>query len=162
MKKRKGNVIGLLWLTLTVLADPILVAAEPSKREVEQKIYVPVYSHIYVGDHERPFLLAATLSIRNTDPLHPITLLTVDYHDSEGGLVRHYLEGSIQLRALAALRFVVQESDKAGGSGASFLVRWKSEKRVSPPIVESVMIGTRHQQGISFTSRGQVIPENQD
>ena len=28
---------------------------------------------------------------------------------------------------------------------------------VNPPIVETVMIGTQSQQGISFTSRGQVI-----
>ena len=34
-----------------------------------QSVYVPVYSHIYHGDHgdlERQFYLTATLSIRNT------------------------------------------------------------------------------------------------
>ena len=30
------------------------------------------------------------------------------------------------------------------------------------PIIESVMIGTQTQQGISFTSRGQVIAERAD
>jgi hypothetical protein len=54
---------------------------------------------------------------------------------------------------------VVHESDKSGGSGASFLVEWESEKPVSPPIIETVMIGAQTQQGISFTSRGQVIKE---
>jgi hypothetical protein len=39
------------------------------------------------------------------------------------------------------------------------MVRWHSEKPVSPPIVETVMIGTRSQQGISFLSRGQVVRE---
>jgi hypothetical protein len=40
------------------------------------------------------------------------------------------------------------------------MVEWKSEKDdefVNPPIVESIMIGTQIQQGISFTSRGKVI-----
>ncbi|MFC1811640.1 DUF3124 domain-containing protein [Thermodesulfobacteriota bacterium] len=36
-------------------------------------------------------------------------------------------------------------------------ITWKSDKFVNPPIVESIMIGTQTQQGISFTSRGRVI-----
>ena len=39
-----------------------------------QAIYVPAYSHIYCGDRERPFLLAVTVSIRNTDPNQPIKI----------------------------------------------------------------------------------------
>jgi hypothetical protein len=39
-----------------------------------QTIYVPVYSHIYSGNREHPFLLAVTLSIRNIDPKHPIKM----------------------------------------------------------------------------------------
>ncbi|MBT8364361.1 MAG: DUF3124 domain-containing protein, partial [Deltaproteobacteria bacterium] len=48
------------------------------------------------------------------------------------------------------------EDDKAGGSGANFIVVWKSESQVNPPIIEGVMIGTHSGQGISFVSRGQV------
>ena len=58
---------------------------------------------------------------------------------------------------MESLRYVIPESDKSGGSGANFIVEWKSDKYVNPPIVESVMIGTQTQQGISFTSRGRVI-----
>ena len=54
---------------------------------------------------------------------------------------------------MATVRYVVKESDKAGGSGANFLVRWQSETAVNPPLVESVMISTASQLGISFTSR---------
>ena len=32
-----------------------------------QTVYVPVYSHVFSGPRNIPFLLAATLSIRNTD-----------------------------------------------------------------------------------------------
>ena len=124
-----------------------------------QTVYVPIYSHVYGGDREQRVLLTATLSIRNTDPIHAITISRVDYYDSEGKLIRNYLLRPTALKAMAAVRYVVAESDKTGGSGASFLVRWYAAVPVRPPVVESVMIGTKMQQGISFTSRGQVIEE---
>jgi hypothetical protein len=122
-----------------------------------QTVYVPVYSHIYSGDREQPFYLAATLSIRNTDRSHPITLTQVDYYDSEGKFLVHYLKRPVSLGALATKRFVVHESDRSGGSGAKFIVAWESDQPVTEPLVEAVMISTKTQQGISFTSRGQVL-----
>ena len=124
-----------------------------------QTLYVPVYSHIYSGDRERPVYLAVTVSIRNTDPTGIMQLKTVDYYDSAGKLVRHYLDKPVELGPLATIRYIVGESDKAGGSGANFIIRWTSAAPVSPPIVEGIMISTASQLGISFTSRGQVIPE---
>jgi hypothetical protein len=125
-----------------------------------QTIYVPAYSHIYHGDKERPFDLAVTLSIRNTDPVHAIDLITVDYFDTEGKKVRSYLGSELKLGPMVSTRYVVPESDSIGGSGANFIVRWKSSEKVSEPIAETVMISTRTQQGISFTSRGQVVRED--
>jgi len=124
-----------------------------------QAVYVPVYSHIYGGDREYRLYLAATLSIRNTDPSQPITILEVNYFDSDGVLIKKYIENPIRLNAMASTRYVVKASDKVGGSGANFIVKWASDRKVNPPIVEAVMIGTQMQQGISFTSRGQVIDE---
>ncbi len=124
-----------------------------------QVIYVPVYSHIYIGNRERPFLLAVTLSIRNTDLNNPVVVKKATYYNSQGKLLEEYINTPATLEKMSATRFVVHESDKAGGSGASFLVEWESEKPVSPPIIETVMIGAQTQQGISFTSRGQVIKE---
>jgi uncharacterized protein DUF3124 len=124
-----------------------------------QSVYVPVYSHIYSGNKEHPLYLAATLSVRNTDAVNLITITEVTYYNSDGNRLESYLKKPLTLNALAATRFVIDESNKAGGSGASFIVKWKAEKKVLPPVIESVMIGTRSQQGISFTSRGQVIAE---
>jgi hypothetical protein len=124
-----------------------------------QKVYVPIYSHIYSGDKENPFLLTAILSVRNTDPGHAITLKAVDYFDSNGKLLRRYQQKPVELGALASIRYVVGESDKSGGSGAKFVVEWRAASKVNPPIMEGVMIGTKMQQGISFVSRGQVIYE---
>lgn len=124
-----------------------------------QLVYAPVYSHIYIGDRERPFLLAVTLSIRNTDPDNAIVITKVTYFNSKGKILEEYIDAPVNLEGMSATRFVVHESDKAGGSGASFLVEWEALKSVNPPIIETVMIGAQTQQGISFTSRGQVIEE---
>ena len=122
-----------------------------------QIIYVPAYSHIYSGNRETPFLLTVTLSIRNIDPKHQIKIIVVDYYETQGQLLKKYVEKPVILNPLESLRYVIPERDKTGGSGANFIVEWKSDKFVNPPIVESIMIGTQSQQGISFTSRGQTI-----
>lgn len=124
-----------------------------------QLLYVPVYSHIYIGDRERPFNLAVTLSIRNTDPRSGLRLTAVDYYDTDGHLVRHYLEGPRAMGPLASIRFVVAEKDVQGGSGANFLVRWESDAAINVPVVEAVMIGAQSGQGISFTSQAREIKE---
>jgi ketosteroid isomerase-like protein len=147
-----------LWLlTATGLVSVQADAKDCLDVSRGQTVYIPVYSHIYQGDRESPIYLAVTLSIRNVDPKSPITVLYADYHDSKACLLKQYQEGPVQVPPSGSIRYVVAESDKAGGSGAFFRVAWQSEHPVNPPILESVMIGTKSQQGISFTSRGQVI-----
>lgn len=122
-----------------------------------QTLYVPVYSHIYTGNKEKPFLLTVTLSIRNIDPINKMEIAAVDYYETQGNLLKKFIEKPKIIKPLESLRYVIPETDKSGGSGANFIVQWKSDKIVNPPIVESIMIGTQGSQGISFTSRGRVI-----
>jgi hypothetical protein len=124
-----------------------------------QTVYVPVYSHIYSGDREQPFDLTVTLSIRNTDADTAMEVTRIRYHDSHGKLVREYLTEPVMVGPLATTRFVVKESDRWGGSGASFVVTWKAASRIATPIVETIMIGTGGGQGLSFSSRGKVMSE---
>lgn len=149
----------LVVLAIITYSDTNAEMSAPM-RSTGQIIYVPIYSHIYTGDKEFPFLLAATLSIRNTDRSHPITITTVEYYDSKGNLLVSHLKAPLVLDKMSTTRFIVKESDTKGGSGASFIVQWESNARVSPPLVESVMIGTRASQGLSFSSRGRVIEES--
>ncbi len=149
----------LIWLPvmilfITGLFPLVLRAQELSKGQL---VYVPIYSHIYHGDREQRFLLTGILSVRNTDTKHSITLISADYYDTEGKLVRDYLSKPFTLGPLRSTRFIVKASDMSGGSGANFLVQWKAETEVNTPILEGVMIGTAGGQGISFTSRGQAI-----
>ncbi len=122
-----------------------------------QTIYVPAYSHIYFGNKERPLLLSVTLSIRNIDQKNTMTVTAVEYYQSDGVLVRHFLQEPVKLPPLGSVRYVVNESDNTGGSGANFIVKWQADKKINPPITETVMIGTQSQLGISFSSRGEVI-----
>jgi hypothetical protein len=101
-------------------------------------------------------LLTVTLSIRNIDPVNQIEVTSVDYYQTQGNFLKDFLQKPKIIKPLEALRYVIPENDKSG-SGANFIVEWKSDKSVNPPIVESIMIGAQGSQGISFTSRGRVI-----
>lgn len=127
------------------------------KTVMGQTIYVPAYSYIYHYDRQQTYNLTATLSIRNTDLTNPIIITSVRYNNSAGNLVRKYLERPTQLAALASTNFAVDSSDNSGGLGANFIVEWVSQTEVSSPIVETIMIGSSFQQGISWISPGKVI-----
>ncbi len=141
------------------LFTPFSLNASDDKIDLSkgQRVYVPAYSHIYSGNKERPFLLTVTLSIRNIDPTHLIKITLVDYYETQGKLIKKYIDKPATLSPLEALRYVIPEKDKSGGSGANFIVEWHSDKPVNRPIIESIMIGTKSSQGISFTSRGREI-----
>ena len=130
---------------------------ETLKIATGQTIYVPIYSEIYYFDKSKTLQLAATLSVRNTDPQHPIIIAFVKYYDSDGNLVREHLENPIRLSPLASTDFIVNQNDHTGGSGANFLVEWVAETEVYEPVVEALMVSTSSQQGISFVSQGRVI-----
>ena len=150
----------LLLFLMTGILTPVVGSAENIQTSMGQTVYVPIYSHIYSGVKARPFDLAATLSIRNTNLQSSIIIVSVKYYDTAGKLIKDYLDGPIELNALASTRYIIKEDDKAGGSGANFIVIWQSEKKVNPPIIESVMIGTHSGQGISFVSHGQVLKDD--
>jgi hypothetical protein len=161
--KRQKMTKQMLSALFFLLLNGIFVTASQADSDIVlsdgQTVYVPIYSHIYSGLKGNPFSLAATLSIRNTDPKQPIWLVSVKFYDSDGKLVKEYLGNPAELKAMASTRYILTESDTGGGSGANFLVKWQSKSKVNPPLIEGVMIGTRSGQGISFVSRGQVIKD---
>lgn len=122
-----------------------------------QTVYVPVYSHIYTVEQRRTIDLTATLSVRNTDPTNPIIISSVNYFNSNGTLVRKYLEQPVELNPMAATEYVISQQDASGGAGASFIVEWVAQTPVSNPVIEAVMIHTLGNQGISFVGQGRVI-----
>ena len=148
---------GLLLAAL--VAGPVLAGEGPA-RSKGQTLYVPAYSHVFHGDRNQPFHLTATLSVRNADPYRPITVLSVEYRDSKGSLVRQFItEPPRSLPPYAAAEFVIGGSDKRGGTGASFVVGWKAETAVVAPVVETILIGTAASQGISLVGEARIIED---
>jgi len=123
-----------------------------------QTVYVPIYSHIYSKGGD-PFLLEATLSIRNSDPQRSIDISSVSYYNTKGELVEKFLQGPLTLGPLETTAFLVEKSDTRGGSGANFIVAWRSDQPVYEPIIEAVMIGTAKGYGFAFKSIGRPLLE---
>lgn len=150
------SILRALGLTVALVLSAAPAWAGMSKGQL---LYVPCSSHVYHGVKTRPFELTVTLTVRNTDPWRPMTLSAVDYHGSDGRLIRRYLETVVMVPPLSTREFTVEQNDTSGGAGALFLVRWKAAAAMNEPIVEAVMIGTTNSQGISFTSRGVALQE---
>jgi hypothetical protein len=58
---------------------------------------------------------------------------------------------------MESIEFVVEESEKAGGSGANFIIEWAATNYSDQLLIQSIMIGTFGDQGISFLTDAKVI-----
>ena len=163
MKRCRVKMCQLLLISLLLVtagSSALLSYAEPGPRLSKgQTLYVPVYSNVFHTDKERPFDLTATLSVRSTDLANPMTVISANYYDSTGKLVKSYVDKPVKLGPLASIHYSVKESDKSGGFGANFIVKWTSSTQVNEPVIECVMISTKGQQGISFITQGRVIQD---
>lgn len=123
---------------------------------VGQEIYVPAYSTLKSIKGAKGIELSITLSIRNTDPQHKITVNSVDFYNSSGEKYRRFITEPIVIRPMETIEFYVPELDKFGGSGANFYVVWVSDVLVNEPIVEAIMLGPAP-HGYSLVSPGRVV-----
>ena len=155
--RRFADCFGLVILLACLLSPAGRPAHAQDERSTGQTLYVSIYSHVYTGPKLRPFQLTAMLVARNTDPEHPITITAADYHNTKGALVQRYVKEPVTVKPLEAVHLSIEEHDERGGAGASFIVQWKSATPVNPPIIESLMLGTRSGQGISFRCPGKII-----
>lgn len=118
-----------------------------------KKVYVPVYSDIYQRTRNDRTLLTSTLSIHNTSETDTLYISRLDYYNTEGKLVRKYIESTIFLNTFETLEYVVEEEDKTGGSGANFVIEWYGNEKLNP-IFQAVMIGGLGNKSFSFTTEG--------
>jgi len=126
-----------------------------------QTLYLPSYSNIIV-DH-RTITLRVNLIIHNTDPVHKITIVRIDSHNTNGKLVEKILPESIDLDPLAAIRFTIKDPQKGDmGAGANFIVQWRADHKVTEPLIECIMAGSQGTQGHTFASQGRIIQEESD
>jgi hypothetical protein len=120
-------------------------------------VYVPIYSDIYHTDGTKRFSLTTTVSVRNISQRDTAYVLAAVYNDSYGKELRRYTTKFILLRPLESIEYVIEDAEDKGGAGASFVLDWGGRTSKAQMLIQSVMIGTTGQQGISFTAKGEVI-----
>ena len=118
-----------------------------------RQIYVPIYSDIYNQTRDSRTLLTATLSIRNTSLKDSLFVSKIDYYNTEGDLVRSYIDSPIYLTPMESIDYVIEQQDTSGGSGANFMIDWYSKKQLNP-LFQAVMVGGLGAQAFSFTTEG--------
>ncbi len=121
--------------------------------------YVSVYSSLAVAERARPFDMVVTLSLRNVSSHEQVVVSSVDYYDSDGKRVRSYLDRPHTLGPLQTAEFVIEGSDRSGGSGANFLVKWRSTSTRPDLLVEAVHHGRDGGVGLAFTTEGRLVDE---
>lgn len=124
-----------------------------------QTVYVAAYPHVFMGPKGNVFDLSITLLIRNTDLKSPVSVTAIDYYDTNGKLTKKHLSTPLTVNPMASSHILITEKDTSGGIGSNFIVRWNADREVNVPIIESVMIGGKSGQGISFISEGREISE---
>lgn len=132
-----------------------------------QLLYLPVYSHIWFGDLDavgkpRMLLVSTLVSIRNVDPAKTITLTSARYYDSAGNRLKEYVNTPVAIKPLATHELYIPKSDSAGGSGANFLISWRSDASVHAPTVEAIhaeVLGTR---ALAFTTSARQLEATRD
>jgi len=117
-------------------------------------IYVPIYSDIYVDQQNQTSLLAATLSIRNTSYGDSLFISKIDYFNTEGTLVRRYIDRTISIPPMGTVNYVIEKDDDTGGPGANFIVDISSQNIDCKPLIQAVMIGQTGNKGFAFSTDG--------
>jgi len=132
-------------------------------RLIEQILYLPIYSHVWHGEVDskgQPMktLVSISVSIRNTDPVKSIRISSAQYYDTDGKRLREDVTSPKTIGSMGTYEIFVPRSDDTGGSGANFLISWKSDAPVSPPIVEGFHANLPVGRSIAFTTWARPIP----
>lgn len=116
--------------------------------------YLSVYSQIYQLHEHKTYNLTVTVSLRNVSPQDTVYVLSADYYNSEGELLRKYVNNPIYLKPLETVEIVINEDDEQGGTGGNFVFNWAAQNELQVPFFEAIMVSTTGQQGLSFGTQG--------
>ena len=153
----------LFSLLLFALSCGPTSAQTPPGRSLGQQLYLPIYSHIWHGETDnkgQPMkaLVSVSVSIRNTDPVKSIRVTSAQYYDTDGKKLREYVTSPKTIVPMGTYELFVPRSDDTGGSGANFVIAWKSDTPASPPIVEGLHANLPAGRSIAFTTSARAIP----
>jgi hypothetical protein len=163
MKMVLGACKAIAGLALA-LAGGVAVGQTAGSRSLGQSLYLPIYSHIWHGEMDKRgqparTLVSVSVSIRNTDPVKSIQVISAQYYDTDGRMLKEYVPSPRTIGPLGTVELFVPRSDDSGGSGANFLISWKAEKPASPPVVEGLHANLPVGRSLAFTSSARPLPE---
>jgi hypothetical protein len=160
-KENSINSVIVILFTLTILFA-INESYADIRRTQGQTVYLSLYPKIETARKTGPKYLITILTIRNTDLRHPITVNSINYHDSNGALKKRVLKKPVILNPISSksIRFEKEELDIGSGMAGCFIIVWTSSEGVSEPIVEGI-IGTSGTGWVSsFVFYGRVIEDD--
>jgi len=122
---------------------------------IQEDIYVSAYSDLYYENQSVKTYFTVILSLRNISFTDTIYFNNIDYYSSEGKLLRKYIDDVLVLRPMESMEYIVQESEREGGTGANFVVSYSAKANLkNPPFIETVMMGNLDNYRFAFMSRG--------
>lgn len=154
----------ILTSLLLALSGGFAMAETAPGRSAGQTLYLPIYSHIWHGDttsdgQRARTLVSVSVSIRNTDPVNPLRVLSAQYYDTDGKKLKEYVTSPKILGPMGTYELFVPRSDDTGGSGANFVIRWQSDKPTNPPVVQGFHANLPVGRSIAFATSAVVITD---
>jgi uncharacterized protein DUF3124 len=144
------------------LVSSVAFGQETVGRTKGQVLYLPIYSHIWHGEITRDgvprkTLVSVSVSIRNTDPSQSILLTSAQYFDTNGRRLKEFVSAPRTIAPMGTYELFIPKSDDSGGSGANFVIAWKSETGVNAPIVEAIHVDLPGGPSLAFTTSARQI-----
>lgn len=132
--------------------------ADLAEMNINESVYVPAYSDLYYESQEKKTFFTVILSLRNISFTDTLYFTHIDYYSSHGKLLRKYIDKVLVLRPMESMEYIVEESEKEGGTGANFVVRYSAKAGLkNHPFIESIMMGNLDNYRFAFTSPGILI-----
>ena len=142
---------------LSRFQSSLVTPPAPAQITLRQSVYVPAYSSLVGSGGQARLDLAVTLSVRNTSATLPLVIEHIDYYDTAGNLVQHYIPATVAIRPVGTSEILISTDDIRGGTGANFIVDLGATQPISEPVIETVMVGSSGNRGFAFVSPGRPI-----
>lgn len=123
--------------------------------EIHKSVYVPAYSNLYYKTDVQKTYFTVTLSLRNISFVDSVFFDRIEFYDSEGKLLRSFIDKVLVLRPMESIEYIIESPDKKGGAGANFIVSYYARANINNlPYIEAIMLGNVSNFGFGFSSPG--------
>ncbi len=95
--------------------------------------------------------------MRNVSESDTVIIRRAQYFNTAGESIRMYLKNAIYLKPMETVEIVIDQLDKAGGTGGNFIFDWSVAPDTPEPVFEAVMISGYDKLGLSFSTQSKRI-----